>query len=114
MAGFADDGAHTDRVLAPTGWASQISIVVLVKGAEGEVRHVQPTMMKSHVWLMGSSHTVLRSALPRSVNQQSSLVNGAVSQWETIPPGEGSLQPVAIVSTRGDDGKKALLVEPTP
>jgi hypothetical protein len=71
-------------------------------------------MLKSHVRLMGSSHTVLRSALPRSVDQQSAPVNGAVSQWETIPPGEGSLQPVAIVSTRGDDEEKALFIDSTP
>jgi hypothetical protein len=61
---------------------------------------------------MGSSHTVLRSALPGSVDQQSALVNGAVCQ--AIPPARGALLPVAVVSTRGDDEEKALLINSTP
>ena len=61
---------------------------------------------------MGSSHTVLRSALLRSVDQQSALVDGAISQ--AIPPARGALQPAAVVSTRGDDEGKAPLINSTP
>ena len=33
-------------------------------------------------------------------HQQSAPRKGAVSQWEAVPPGKGSLQPVAIVEAK--------------